>query len=73
MTMPDMTPHDKTCGHMDMFIVEPKTFQDFDPLDWSLNCATLSQYYITMGNYRSARHTVSTVFPICSIYSTRYT
>jgi len=32
---------------------------DFEPLDWSLNCATLSQYYVTMGNWSSARHTLS--------------
>lgn len=32
---------------------------EFEPLDWSLNCATLSQYYVTMGNWSSARHTLS--------------
>ena len=28
----------------------------YDPVDWALNCATLSQYYITQGNYMLSRH-----------------
>lgn len=28
----------------------------YDPVDWALNCATLSQYYITQPNYILSRH-----------------
>ena len=28
----------------------------YDPLDWSLNCATLSQYYVTQDQYNFARY-----------------
>ncbi|KAL5265395.1 hypothetical protein ACHWQZ_G006193 [Mnemiopsis leidyi] len=40
--------------------------EDFDPLDWSLNCATLSQYYVTMNNYQSARHTLACASSVIS-------
>jgi len=30
--------------------------EQYDPVDWAVNCATLSQYYITQGNYMLARH-----------------
>lgn len=30
--------------------------EQYDPVDWAVNCATLSQYYITLGNYMLARH-----------------
>ncbi|OWF38560.1 KIF1-binding protein homolog [Mizuhopecten yessoensis] len=30
--------------------------QTYDPYDWSINAATLSQYYITVGDFRQARH-----------------
>ena len=30
--------------------------KQYDPVDWALNCATLSQYYITKDNYPMARH-----------------
>lgn len=30
--------------------------QEYDPVEWSLNCATLSQYYMSSGNYAQARH-----------------
>ena len=30
--------------------------EQYDPVDWALNCATLSQYYITQGNYMLSRH-----------------
>ena len=29
---------------------------EYDSLEWSLNCATLSQYYMTAGNFAQARH-----------------
>ncbi|XP_069117870.1 KIF-binding protein-like [Argopecten irradians] len=30
--------------------------QTYDPYDWSINAATLSQYYITIEDFRQARH-----------------
>ncbi len=30
--------------------------QEYDAIEWSLNCATLSQYYIAVEGYRQARH-----------------
>ncbi|XP_033736079.1 KIF-binding protein-like [Pecten maximus] len=30
--------------------------QTYDPYDWSINAATLSQYYITVEDFRQARH-----------------
>lgn len=30
--------------------------EDYDALEWSLNCATLSQYYMTCGNFAQSRH-----------------
>lgn len=29
---------------------------EYDPVEWSLNCATLSQYYITAENFAQSRH-----------------
>ena len=34
--------------------------EQYDPVDWALNCATLSQYYITQGNYMLSRHCLGT-------------
>ncbi|XP_028411013.1 KIF1-binding protein homolog [Dendronephthya gigantea] len=28
----------------------------YDPVDWAVNCATLSQYHLTQGDYTSAKH-----------------
>ena len=28
----------------------------YDPVDWAVTCATLSQYHLTQEDYRSARH-----------------
>ena len=28
----------------------------YEPADWAINCATLSQFYLTQEDYRSARH-----------------
>ena len=33
----------------------------YDPVDWAVNCATLSQYHLTQDDYRSARHCLGTV------------
>eukprot|EP00111_Clytia_hemisphaerica_P008771 TCONS_00025650-protein len=33
--------------------------KQYDPLDWSLNCATLSQYYVTQDQYNFARYCLS--------------
>ena len=30
--------------------------QEYDSIEWSLNCATISQYHFNVGNYRQARH-----------------
>ena len=30
--------------------------REYDPLEWSVSCATLSQYHINTGHYRQARH-----------------
>lgn len=30
--------------------------KQYDAIEWSLNCATLSQYYLNTDNYRQARH-----------------
>ena len=30
--------------------------QDYDALEWSVSCATLSQYYLNTGHYRQTRH-----------------
>lgn len=30
--------------------------KQYDAVEWSLNCATLSQYYLNTDNYRQARH-----------------
>jgi len=32
------------------------TSRQYDAIDWSLNCATLSQYYLNTDNYKQARH-----------------
>ncbi len=29
---------------------------DYDPIEWSLNCATMSQYHVTTENWPQARH-----------------
>ena len=34
----------------------------YDPVDWALNCATLSQYYITQENYHLSRHCLGMQF-----------
>ncbi|XP_030828534.1 KIF1-binding protein homolog isoform X1 [Strongylocentrotus purpuratus] len=41
------------------------TFQ-YDPIDWALNCATLSQYYITQDDYTKARHCLASATRIFS-------
>ena len=28
----------------------------YNPVDWAVNCATLSQFHLTQGDYESARH-----------------
>ena len=30
--------------------------KEYDAIEWSLNCATLSQYYVSSGNFTQARH-----------------
>lgn len=30
--------------------------EEYDPIEWSLNCATLSQYYVTSENFAQSRH-----------------
>ncbi|XP_013396332.1 KIF1-binding protein homolog [Lingula anatina] len=43
----------------------------FDPLDWMLNAATLSQYYITQGEFRYARHCLASAnFMLSEVMST---
>ncbi|XP_041649821.1 KIF-binding protein [Cheilinus undulatus] len=34
-------------------------FSQFSPMEWALNAATLSQYYITKGRYMEGRHCLS--------------
>lgn len=34
----------------------------YDPVDWAVNCATLSQYHLTQGDYISARHCLGRLF-----------
>ncbi|XP_063952725.1 KIF-binding protein-like [Lytechinus pictus] len=41
------------------------TFQ-YEPVDWALNCATLSQYYITQDDYTKARHCLASATRIFS-------
>ncbi|XP_072173912.1 KIF-binding protein-like [Diadema setosum] len=38
----------------------------YDPVDWALNCATLSQYYITQDDYQQARHCLASATRIFS-------
>ena len=40
----------------------------YDPVDWALNCATLSQYYITQGNYMLSRHCLGKCRPILVVF-----
>ena len=35
------------------------SMKQYEPLDWSLNCATLSQYYVTQDQYNFARYCLS--------------
>lgn len=41
----------------------------YDPVDWALNCATLSQYYITQGNYMLSRHCLGKCRPILVVFN----
>uniref|UniRef100_T2M835 KIF-binding protein n=1 Tax=Hydra vulgaris TaxID=6087 RepID=T2M835_HYDVU len=40
-------------------LVRQMNTKQYDPLDWSLCCATLSQYYITKDEYKFARYCLS--------------
>ena len=40
-------------------LVRQMSTKQYDPLDWSLCCATLSQYYITKDQYNFARYCLS--------------
>lgn len=45
--------------------------EQYDPVDWAVNCATLSQYYITQGNYILARHCLGMyLFSFCKLLFT---
>ena len=33
----------------------------YDPVDWAVNCATLSQYHLARENYKCARHCLGMV------------
>lgn len=37
--------------------------KEFDPLDWAVNCATLSQFFISQNNFADARHHLA-----CALY-----
>lgn len=30
--------------------------ESFDPLDWAINCAAISQYYVGLGEFGTAAH-----------------
>ena len=42
--------------------------KQYDAIEWSLNCATLSQYYLNTDNYRQARHCLASAEHILMEY-----
>lgn len=36
----------------------------YDPADWAVNCATLSQYHLTQENYKCSRHCLGKLFTV---------
>lgn len=42
--------------------------REYDPVEWSLNCATLSQYYMTSGNWPQSRHCLAAATSVLSRY-----
>lgn len=44
---------------------------EYDPIEWSLNCATLSQYYMTEGNYPQARHCLAAASHVLERFRSR--
>ena len=43
--------------------------KSYDPIDWSLNAATISQYYINVSNYPQARHCLAAASVVLHSYS----
>ncbi|XP_033100856.1 KIF-binding protein-like [Anneissia japonica] len=43
-------------------------YDQYEPLEWALNCATLSQYYITESRYTQARHCLASASFIFSLH-----
>ena len=43
--------------------------KDYDAMEWSVSCATLSQYYINTGHFRQARHCLAAATHILQRFS----
>ncbi|XP_038058276.1 KIF-binding protein-like [Patiria miniata] len=46
----------KSASHCHETLKRQLETDQYEPMDWALNCATLSQYYITQDDYTQARH-----------------
>jgi len=49
----------KSAKYCHVTLARQMNSKQYDPKDWSLNCATLSQYYVTQDNYKFARYCLS--------------
>ncbi|CAH1792549.1 unnamed protein product [Owenia fusiformis] len=47
---------DKSAEYCCLTLTRQLNANDYQPLDWALNAATLSQYYMTNCDYKTARH-----------------
>ncbi|XP_071787845.1 KIF-binding protein-like [Asterias amurensis] len=47
---------EKSASHCHETLKRQLETSQYEPMDWALNCATLSQYYITQDDYSQARH-----------------
>ena len=45
---------------------------EFDPLEWSVSCATLSQYYLNMEHYQQARHCLASASRVLEQFSSEH-
>ncbi|XP_071942674.1 KIF-binding protein-like isoform X2 [Antedon mediterranea] len=46
----------KSASYCQITLQRQLKYDQYEPLEWALNCATLSQYYICQSNYTQARH-----------------
>lgn len=46
----------ESAGYCHVTLKRQLETKQYDQIEWSLNCATLAQYYLTVHDYVSARH-----------------